>query len=378
MRREFDSADASQALLEAVRDAIGTRRPLAIQGGATKAFLGRAPEAGACQAIETRGHRGIVSYDPTELVVTVRAGTRLADLEATLDESGQMLGCEPPDFDGRATVGGMIAAGLSGPRRPWAGSVRDFVLGCRVITGHGKHLRFGGQVMKNVAGYDVSRLVAGSFGCLGLITEVSLKVLPKPRAVVDLALEMRADDALRKLADWRREGVPLAGACHADGLLRVRLEGGERSVQAARERLGGELGKQESAGQVGKAHGKVHGEAPDDSFWPALRTLQLPFFAGPEPLWRLSVPARAPLTALPGAVLLDWAGMQRWLKTSAPASVVRDAAHALGGHATCFTPGVTDEPFEPLPPALMRIHRALKSQLDPHGIFNPGRLYAAL
>jgi glycolate oxidase FAD binding subunit len=373
MRREFDSADASQALVDAVRDAIGKRQPLTIRGGATKAFLGRAPEAGACPAIETRGHWGIVSYDPTELVVTVRAGTRLADLETTLGESGQMLGCEPPDFDGRATVGGAIAAGLSGPRRPWAGSVRDFVLGCRLITGHGKHLRFGGQVMKNVAGYDVSRLLTGSFGCLGLITEVSLKVVPKPRAVVDLALEMRADDALRKLADWRREGMPLAGACHADGLLRVRLEGGERSVEAARERLGGEIGKQR-----GGPADKWRNGAPDDSFWTALRTLQLPFFAGPEPLWRLSVPARAPLTALPGAVLLDWAGMQRWLKTSAPAGVVRDAARALGGHATCFTPGVTDEPFEPLSPELMRIHRALKSQLDPHGIFNPGRLYAAL
>jgi glycolate oxidase FAD binding subunit len=358
MRREFEPADRSEALLETVREAFVSRTPLAIRGGDTKAFLGRPVDARGVRQIDTRGHCGIVSYDPTELVVTARAGTPLSELEAVLDEAGQMLACESPTFDGRATVGGMIASALSGPRRPWAGSVRDFVLGCGVITGHAKHLRFGGQVMKNVAGYDVSRLLAGSFGCLGLITEVSLKVLPKPRATLDLALEMPAADALRKLADWRGEGVPLAGACHADGMLRLRLEGGEGSVRAARERLGGAVF--------------------DGAFWPALRALRLPFFARPEPLWRLSVPASAALVELPGAVLLDWGGMQRWLKTDAPASEVREAVHALGGHATCFTPGVTDEPFEPLPAALMRLHQQLKKQLDPRGLFNPGHLYAAL
>lgn len=358
MRREFNSTDRSEALLDAVRAAIDKGTPLAIRGGSTKTFLGRPIDGRDAEPIDTDGHCGIVSYDPTELVVTARAGTPLADLEAALDQAGQMLACEPPTFDGRATVGGMVATALSGPRRPWAGSVRDFVLGCRVITGHGKHLRFGGEVMKNVAGYDVSRLVAGSFGCLGLITEVSLKVLPKPRATLDLALEMPAADALRKLPVWRQEGVPLAGACHADGVLRLRLEGGERSVLAARERLGAVV--------------------LDGAFWSALRELRLPFFAGPEPLWRLSVPASAPLVELPGAQLLDWGGMQRWLKTSASASQVREAVRALGGHATCFTPGVTDKPFEPLPAALLGLHRQLKTQLDPHGIFNPGRLYAAL
>ncbi|MEA3116902.1 MAG: glycolate oxidase binding subunit [Paraburkholderia sp.] len=358
MQREFDSADHSEALLETVREAFVSRTPLTIRGGDTKSFLGRPVDASGVRPIDTRGHYGIVSYDPTELVVTARAGTALGELEAVLDEAGQMLPCESPSFDGRATVGGMIATALAGPRRPWAGSVRDFVLGCRVITGHAKHLRFGGQVMKNVAGYDVSRLLAGSFGCLGLITEVSLKVLPKPRATLDLALEMPAAEALRKLADWRGEGVPLAGACHADGMLRLRLEGGEGSIRAARERLGGEV--------------------LDGAFWAALRALRLPFFARPEPLWRLSVPASAALIELPGAVLLDWGGSQRWLKSDAPASEVRNAVRALGGHATCFTPGVTDEPFEPLPAGSMRLHQQLKKQLDPRGIFNPGHLYAAL
>ncbi|MEX5452570.1 glycolate oxidase subunit GlcE, partial [Stutzerimonas stutzeri] len=170
--------DASALLLDQVNQALAAKTPLRIQGSGSKAFLGRAAEG---QLLDVREHRGIVSYDPTELVVTARAGTPLAELEATLDEAGQMLPCEPPHFGEGATVGGMIAAGLSGPRRPWSGSVRDFVLGSRVITGQGKHLRFGGEVMKNVAGYDLSRLMAGSFGCLGVLTEISLKVLPKPR-----------------------------------------------------------------------------------------------------------------------------------------------------------------------------------------------------
>lgn len=355
MRREFESADRSAALVEQINEAILARTPLSIRGGNTKAFLGRPVDA---RTIDTRGHRGIVSYDPTELVLTARAGTPLADLEAALDEAGQMLPCEPPTFDGQATVGGMTASALAGPRRPWAGSVRDFVLGCRVVTGHGKHLRFGGEVMKNVAGYDVSRLLAGSFGCLGLITEVSFKVLPKPRASLDTALALPAGAALGKLAEWRRNGMPVAGACHADGVLHLRLEGGEGSVREARALLGG--------------------ETADGTFWAALRALRLPFFADPLPLWRLSVPATAPLVELPGATLLDWGGMQRWLKTDAPASAVREIAARLGGHATCFTPGATDEPFQPLPAALLRLHEQLKARLDPHKIFNPGRMFAAL
>ena len=198
---EAISMDDSERLVAEVSQAWANGAPLRIRGGNSKAFLGR-PVHGT--PIDTRSHRGVVSYDPTELVITARAGTPVAELNATLDAAGQMLPCEPPTFEGAATVGGMVAAGLAGPRRPWSGSVRDFVLGCRVITGQAKHLRFGGEVMKNVAGYDVSRLLAGSFGCLGLITEVSLKVLPKPRAVGSLMLELDAAEALRELSAWRR------------------------------------------------------------------------------------------------------------------------------------------------------------------------------
>ncbi|MDG6404232.1 glycolate oxidase subunit GlcE, partial [Pseudomonas quasicaspiana] len=200
--------DASTALLEQVNHALQTATPLRIQGGNSKAFLGREV---AGEILDTRIHSGIVSYDPTELVITARAGTPLQELCAALDAAGQMLPCEPPHF-GEATVGGMVASGLSGPRRPWSGSVRDFVLGTRVITGLGKHLRFGGEVMKNVAGYDLSRLMAGSFGCLGVLTEVSLKVLPKPRLCSSIALEMDSARALARLAEWGQQPLPISAA----------------------------------------------------------------------------------------------------------------------------------------------------------------------
>ncbi|BAN27769.1 glycolate oxidase subunit GlcE [Caballeronia insecticola] len=353
MRRDLVSIDDSARLVDQVQSAIARKQPLRIRGGNSKASLGRHVEG---EEIDTRSHRGIVSYDPSELVITARAGTPLAELNAILDEAGQMLPCEPPTHGEAATTGGMVATGLSGPRRPWAGSVRDFVLGCRIVTGEGKHLRFGGQVMKNVAGYDVSRLMSGSFGCLGLITEVSLKVLPKPRETKSLTLELEASEAMRELASWRRAALPVSGACHFDGLLHVRLEGGPGSVHAAADRIGG--------------------EALDERFWISLRERRLPFFDGELPLWRLSLPNATPLIDLPGAIMLDWGGAQRWLKSDASADVIRAIASAAGGHATCFTPNGSIEPFHPLAAPLMRYHAQLKQRLDPHGVFNPGRMYA--
>ncbi|ROL78651.1 glycolate oxidase subunit GlcE [Pseudomonas chlororaphis] len=347
--------DASGELLEQVGQALAGNTPLLIQGGNSKAFLGR---VGAGEVLDTRAHRGIVSYDPTELVVTVRAGTPLAELLATLDAAGQMLACEPPAFGDGATVGGMVATGLSGPRRPWAGSVRDFVLGSRVITGTGKLLRFGGEVMKNVAGYDLSRLLVGSYGCLGVLTEVSLKVLPKPRQCLSLSLEMDSAKALARLADWGQQPLPISAASHDGQRLHLRLEGGEGSVTAARDRLGGEP------------------LAAD--YWANLNEQRLAFFDEGLPLWRLSLPNNTGLLELPGQQLIDWAGAQRWLKSAAPAERIRDLASRVGGHATCYSHGLVDSPFQPLPAVLLRYHRQLKAQLDPQGIFNPGRLYAEL
>ena len=347
------SFDASEQLLDQVNQALAANTPLRIQGGDSKAFLGRTVEG---QVLDTRAHRGIVSYDPTELVITVRAGTPLAELEAALDEAGQMLPCEPPHFGEGATVGGMIAAGISGPRRPWSGSVRDFVLGSRVITGHGKHLRFGGEVMKNVAGYDLSRLMSGSFGCLGVLTEVSLKVLPKPRLCAGLRVEMDLDRALLKLAEWGQQPIPISAACHDGKALHLRLEGGEGSVNAARERIGGE-----SLGA---------------GYWDELREQRLDFFSDPRPLWRLSLPNNTPALALAGEQLVDWGGAQRWLKSEDDAERIRAIAGEVGGHAICYTAGATASPFQPLAAPLLRYHQQLKAQLDPQGIFNPGRMYS--
>jgi glycolate oxidase FAD binding subunit len=347
------SFDDSGQLLDQVNQALASNTPLRIHGGGSKAFLGREVQG---TPLDTRAHRGIVTYDPTELVISVRAGTPLAELEAALDEANQMLPCEPPHLGEGATVGGMIATGLSGPRRPWSGSVRDFVLGSRVITGHGKHLRFGGEVMKNVAGYDLSRLMAGSFGCLGLLTEVSLKVLPKPRLSRSLRVEMPVDRALLKLAEWGQQPVPITAASHDGQALHLRLEGGEGSVNAACDRIGG--------------------ETLDANYWNQLREQRLGFFSDARSLWRLSLPTKTGELALPGEQLIDWAGAQRWLKSDADAEAIRAVVSEVGGHATCFTAGAAANPFQPLAEPLLRYHRQLKAALDPQGIFNPGRMYS--
>ena len=347
--------DDSAALQDAVRHAIAHHAPMQIEGGASKALLGR-PVTGTL--LRVNGHRGIVRYDPTELVVTVRAGTPLRALTEALGEAGQMLPCEPPDFTGSATVGGAVAAGLSGPRRPWSGAVRDFVLGTRLITGHGEHVRFGGEVMKNVAGYDLSRLLAGSFGSLGLITEVSLKVLPTPRCCASLKMDISLAEALRRLTEWGQQALPISGACHDGEVLHLRLEGGEGSVAAARDRLGC--------------------SAADGQFWADLRDHRLAFFQDPRPLWRLSLPFNIDPLDLPGQQLVDWAGAQRWLKSDADSSALRERVSAVSGHATCYSASACDLPFQPLAPALLRYQQRLKQQLDPHGLFNPGRLYPEL
>lgn len=352
---ERPASAAELQLQQQVLEALVSKTPLAIQGANSKALLGR-PVTG--QLLDTRQHSGIVNYDPTELVVTVRSGTPLVELLEALDQQGQMLPCEPPTFGGAATVGGMVAAGLSGPRRPWSGSVRDFVLGTKVITGHGKLMRFGGEVMKNVAGYDLSRLMAGSHGMLGVLTEVSMKVLPKPVCTHHLSLDLPVEKALLKLAEWGQQPIPITAACHIDGQLRLRLEGGIGSVRSAADRIGG--------------------EELDPAFWTQLNEQQLPFFQDPRPLWRLSLPAVTPEIDLSGDALLDWGGSQRWLKSDASGMDIQALAAQHGGHATCYTAGITDTPFQPLAPLLEHYHRRLKAQLDPQGIFNPGRSYAAI
>jgi len=349
--------DLTEQFRERVLAAAVDKAPLRIRGGGTKDFYGNKPEGAL---LDTTNHTGIVAYEPTELVVTARAGTRLAELEAALAEKGQMLAFEPPHF-GEATVGGCVAAGLSGPRRATAGSVRDFVLGVKLLDGKGEILNFGGQVMKNVAGYDVSRLMAGALGTLGLLLEVSLKVLPKPPAEATLRLELPQDKAIETMNRWGGQPLPISATCWSDGQLTLRLSGARAAVAAAREKIGGEA------------------VADADGFWRAVREQQDDYFSGEAALWRLSLPSKTAPLALPGEPLIEWGGALRWLTFDGPAALVRETAAQAGGHATLFRGSDKSAgAFQPLPAPLMAIHRNLKRSFDPQGLFNPGRLYPEL
>jgi glycolate oxidase FAD binding subunit len=342
-----------ERLQEQVRAATASRSPLAIRAGGSKDFYGNETRG---ELLDPRGYAGIVAHEPTELVITARCGTPLAELEAALDAAGQMLPFEPPHFGPAATVGGCVAAGLAGPRRSSAGGVRDYVLGAKLLTGTGEVLSFGGTVMKNVAGYDVARLAAGSLGVLGVITEVSLKVLPKPVAEATLRLELDERAALTKMNEWAGRPLPVSATAWRDGVLHVRLSGARAAVAEAQQTIGGQL---------------VDGSA----LWLSLREQTDAFFAGEAPLWRLALPSTAESIDLPGAQLIEWGGAQRWLRSDAPAGGIRACAAARGGHATLFRGGARRDVFTPLPAPLAAIHGRLKAEFDPAGIFNPGRMY---
>jgi glycolate oxidase FAD binding subunit len=353
--------DPLAPLAEAIRAAAAEGRRLRIRGGGTKDFYGQSLEG---EILDTRRYAGIVAYDPTELVVTVRGGTPLAELEATLAAKGQMLAFEPPHFaqvgSSGATTGGAIAAALAGPRRAAAGAVRDFVLGVRILDGRGQDLTFGGQVMKNVAGYDVSRVMAGALGTLGVIAEVSLKVLPVPVAQATLKFEMPEDRAIEAANRWAGRPLPITATAYADGDLGVRLSGAAAAVRAAREKLGGTPVDPERAAR----------------FWNGIREHDDPFFASAEPLWRISVPSVTPPLGLEGRTLIEWGGALRWLKSNAEARTVREAASRVGGHATLFRGGDKSVGvFHPLAPAVATIHKRLKAEFDPRGVLNRGRMY---
>jgi glycolate oxidase FAD binding subunit len=346
-----------QNIVESFQERIRSGRPLRIRGGGTKDWYGQRLEG---DILDTRDYAGIVDYEPTELVITARCGTPLAGIEAALAERGQMLAFEPPHFGTGATLGGAIASGLSGPRRANSGAVRDFVLGCKLLDGKGDVLSFGGQVMKNVAGYDVSRLLAGSLGTLGLLLEVSVKVLPRAPREATLVFDGVAEvDAIRRLNEWAGQPLPVSASCWHDGVLAVRLSGANAAVDAAIRSLGGDV-------------------MPDCArFWASLREQQHAFFDGDMPLWRLSVPSTVGAIVLGSPQLIEWGGAQRWLRAPADAAErIRATVRACGGHATLFRGGDKSVGvFQPLAPAIARIHERLKAGFDPAGIFNPGRMY---
>ncbi|MEO6625545.1 MAG: glycolate oxidase subunit GlcE [Burkholderiaceae bacterium] len=364
---------ALQRIVEQVTDAAAKPAALRIRGGGTKDFYGQRLQG---EILDTRDLRGVVAYEPSELVVTVRCGTPLQELEALLAQQGQCLAFEPPHFGPAATVGGMVAAGLSGPARASSGPVRDYVLGVQMVNGKAEALRFGGQVMKNVAGYDVSRLMVGAMGVLGVITEVSLKVLPRPLAQATLVFACSQQQALRMLQDWAAMPLPLNASCweSADGgRLHVRLRGAVAAVDTARAGLGGEPLEDDAAA----------------AFWSGLREHTVPAFApqDAECLWRLSVPDTAPVLQLAAPVsapLLEWGGALRWVKAPVvSAAVLRAATAAVGGSASIFRRGSTASAqevavFHPLAATSLRIQRALKQQFDPAGIFNPARMFPQL
>lgn len=352
-------SDLGEALVAAVIDARREGRPLYISAGGTKRNLaGRDCDA---EILDVSGHSGIVDYHPGELVMTARAGTPLAELENVLAQNGQALPFEPPLFDGRATIGGTVACNLSGPARPWAGSVRDLVLGVQLINGRGELLNFGGQVMKNVAGYDVSRLQAGAMGTLGILTRISLKVLPRPEHSLSLAYELSLPEAIETMNRRAGEPSPLSGACWVEGRLHLRLSGTAGAVAHTAGRWGGE---------------RVEGDA---AIWPSLREFTHPFFDGPEPVWRLSLNPTAPATDDREPILVDWGGAQRWLRGAHDPARLQAAAARAGGHACLFRGGDrSGEVRQPADPVARRLQQRLKQAFDPDGILNPGRLYRGL
>lgn len=361
-------------LCDQVMTARAGHKPLFVMGGGSKRFYGNyrpvRPQDGHC-LLDMTPYRGIVSYHPSELVVTVRAGTPLAELEAALAEHGQMLAFEPPHFAPAATVGGCVAAGLSGPRRMSAGALKDFVLGAQLLDSEGRILSFGGEVMKNVAGYDVSRLLAGSHGIFGAILEVSLKVVPKPMEEMTLMLPATQAQALANFAFWRGKPLPISASSWtsegggADGMTMVRLSGAPPALASARGLIGGDPMAPEAAA----------------AWWQSLREQTHAFFSPVQPLWRLALPPTTADLEL-GPTLIEWGGGQRWLSGPHDAAQLRDVAAQHGGHATLFRPADTPPPadgvFHPLAPGIGAITRRLKQELDPAGLFNPGRLVLEL
>jgi len=363
MTIEIHKDDQSKALQKQVQNAINTNQALNIQGGNSKSFYGNVNPSNDYQILDVSQHTGIDDYDPTELAITVRAGTRIRDLEALLAEHQQMLPFEPPCYSEDATIGGAIASGISGPRRAYTGSARDTILGVQIINGEGEIANFGGQVMKNVAGYDISRLMVRSMGTLGVILNVSLRLLPKPQHEITLQFEASQQDALAYFRLLRKQQQIISASAWFEDNVYLRLSGTQQAVQYSTKKLtGSEMSNSEQ-------------------FWKELKDQKNDFFRqDKKPLWRLSLPAATPvISSLEDNLLIEWGGALRWVHSNSPANIIHSIANKHGGYATLFKGDVPDTPcFPPLEPALFKLHKQLKNKMDPKGIFNPCRLYESL
>lgn len=354
--------DISSTLQSQIIEARKNKTALKIQAGNSKNFYGRQIEA---DLLDVSEHQGIINYEPTELVITARAGTPLSEIESALNEQNQMLAFEPPKFANSATLGGTIACNFSGPRRASSGAARDYVLGSKIINGKGEILSFGGEVMKNVAGYDASRLMCGAMGTLGVILETSLKVLPKDEAEVTLTLECTTQQALDKMHQWAQTSLPITASFYDGKKLFIRLSGNETSVKSASQNIGGETQENSSI------------------FWNELKEQQHRFFNSEKPLWRLSLSSNTPALHLQGETIYEWGGALRWLSSDEAVDKIRHAAETANGHATLFrnqhlhTESLI-EPFHELNKGLLSVHRNLKQAFDPENILNPARMYANL
>lgn len=349
-----------QNLRTSIQAANNSQQPLHIQGGGSKQFYGNDITANpAAKPLDVSDNRGIIEYEPSELYITARNGTLISEVESILDTNQQMLPFEPAQFTRTSTLGGTVACGLSGPRRPYASAMRDCVLGVNIVNGNGEYLKFGGRVMKNVAGYDASRLMCGAFGTLGVITQVSLKVIPSPHAEMTLAMEVNASEALKMMHHWTQTQLPISATFFNDDILYVRLAGHEKTINKVHQRLGGEI------------------VTSNKAFWEQIKNQQIDFFDSEQPLWRCIVPSNTPSNGIEGTLCMEWNGGLRWIKSQADSAIIMHQCRAAGGYATLFkskhkTQDCLSEPNS----ALKQLHINLKNAFDPNHILNPGRMYS--
>lgn len=355
-------SDQSKVLQEQIQTAFENKTPCRIVGGDSKHFLGNTSQG---ETVTTKNHSGVISYDASELVMTVRSGTRLAEINQILAENNQSLPFEPPAFSNDATIGGTIACNLSGPARPYTGAARDFVLGTKIINGKGESCQFGGQVMKNVAGYDASRLMTGAYGTLGVILDVSLKVLPVAQTETTIKIAQDVNTAIKTINQLSAKNLPITASCYFDEYLYIRLNSSKQNTQAVSQTI----------------CQQTDGIEIDDSsdFWTNIREQQHEFFNSDKSIARISLPSICNNIDFDGEQLIEWGGALRWLKSDMDINQLRHAVKKLGGHVSAYK-NFSDETefFHELDPALKILHKRLKDSFDPAGILNPSRLYKEL
>lgn len=351
--------DCRDEIAESVKVAYQKTQPLQITAGGSKHFYGRDIHG---ETLSLSHHTGIIEYEPSELYITARSGTSLIEIEQTISQQNQILPCESPHFADTATLGGMIACGLSGPRRVNAGSVRDCVLGTEVINGKGEYLHFGGRVMKNVAGYDVSRLMCGALGTLGVVMTATLRLLPKPACELSLAFSLDSTTAIETMNQWANSPMPISASFYDGSELFIRLSGSNTAIKSCKNNLGGEVVQS------------------DKTFWNEVREHKHPFFADGQPIWRISVPPNTEPLKISGNCAIEWNGALRWYRSDADEKSIRSEAERVGGHACLFrgTNADSEQIFHPLTQASMKLHKKLKQTLDPACILNPGKMFAEL